>query len=61
MVGPALPDKETWREFKAERNDFQPGTCEHCEQPTDKLFWVENMFVCASCKAWLELNALDEA
>jgi hypothetical protein len=26
MVGPALPNKATWAEFKAERNDFEEGT-----------------------------------
>ena len=36
---PTLPNKETWREFKANRHDFQPGTCEHCKQPSDKLAW----------------------
>jgi len=56
MVGPALPDKETWRAFKAHRNDFQPGTCEHCHQPVDKLVWTGTMFVCPSCKSWIETH-----
>jgi len=49
-----LPDKATWEEFKISRHDFQPGTCEHCLQPADKLVWLATMFVCPACKAWIE-------
>ena len=56
MVRPAMPDKKTWREFKATRNDFEPGTCEHCLQPADKLVWVGTLLVCHSCREWLETH-----
>lgn len=54
MVGPTLPDKATWAEFKASRHDFEPGTCEHCWQASDKLIWAASLFVCPACKAWIE-------
>ena len=49
-----MPDKETWQEFKASRNGFKAGTCEHCQQPTDKLVWRKLLLVCLSCRDWLD-------
>ncbi len=57
MTPVTLPDKATWREFKASRHDFEPGTCEHCGQGADKLRWYDNMFVCDDCLDWLERHA----
>lgn len=54
VTPPTLPDKETWRAFKASRHDFQPGDCEHCRQPADKLIWRGLLLVCLSCRDWLD-------
>ena len=58
---PTLPDKRTWAAFKAERNGFTPGTCEHCGQPADKLRWhtASKRFVHHTCWDWLEAERGD--
>ena len=54
MTPEALPNKADWAKFKASRNDFEPGACEHCLQTTDKLVRVGTMLVCHSCREWIE-------
>jgi hypothetical protein len=51
---PKLPNKATWREFKASRHDFEEGRCEHGRHAAEKLFWHGGRFVCAACRGWLK-------
>ena len=53
---PALPNKADWSKFKASRNGFEPGTCEHCLEPADKLILVGTQLVCHSCREWLRAH-----
>ena len=51
-----LPNKATWTEFKKSHNDFTPGECENCHQPSDRLVWIELVRVCYSCRDWIKQN-----